>query len=113
MGNKIAMLAGLSVLLATGCAQRPPSAEELAELEQVKQERAALTAQLTQVETKLIYNVGVVSADRELRARHGQISQVACTSLQEHWSGINRFLDNQKDKEKKRKGTRVASAERE
>lgn len=113
MGNRIAGALGISLLLATGCAQRPPSAEELAELEQVKQERAALTAQLSQVETKLIYNVGVVSADRELRARHGQISQVACSSLQEHWSGINRFLDNQKEKERKKKGTRVASIERE
>lgn len=113
MGNRIAGALGISLLLATGCAQRPPSAEELAELEQVKQERAALTAQLSQVETKLIYNVGVVSADRELRARHGKISQVACSSLQEHWSGINRFLDNQKEKERKKKGTRVASIERE
>src|SRR5437588_431830 len=94
-----------SALFACG---RPPSAEDLAELEQVRQESAALNESLNGLETQLIVGRSLVSADRDLRQRHEQVSEVACQNLSDHWSGISRFISNQREKQVKKSRQRVA-----
>jgi hypothetical protein len=94
-----------------GCA-RDPSPAELAELEQVKRDRAAMDASLDHLEARMLESQHRVSMNLELRARHGEVSQVACQNLDDHWAGINRFLDNQREKEKKKRAQRVAAVVR-
>lgn len=97
--------------LAAGCA-RPEDPAELAELEQVKRDSAAINASLDDVGTRLLEGQHLVSMDADLKERHQHVSQVACQNLSDHWAGINRFLDNQREKAKKKRVARVAQAER-
>jgi hypothetical protein len=98
-------------LLASGCQPRPPSAEELAELEQVKAERAALNESFDQLEIRLLEGQALVSRAELLKERHGQVSQVACQNLSDHWQGITRFLDNQREKTQQKRRASLAQAE--
>lgn len=105
----------LTVALAVsvaGCS-KPEDPAERAELEQVKRESAALNAELDNLGTRLLVSQQRVTADADLKERHQKVSEVACQNLSDHWSGINRFLENQRDKEHKKRVARVAAAERE
>ena len=94
--------------LLVGC-EKPAPQSELDELAQVKRETAQLDSQLDEVGVRLIEDRSLVSTDAVLEARHQQVSQVACQNLSDHWSGINRFLDNQRDKERHQHHSQVAS----
>ena len=95
-----------------GC-QRPEDPADLAELEQAKRDSAALNAQLDDLGTRMVVGRQLVTSDADLRERHQHVSQVACQNLSDHWSGINRFLDNQREKQQKKRSAQVAAAERE
>ena len=112
MGGKRWVLILVVTCSLWGC-QRAEDPAELAELQQVKREAAALNASLDELGTRLVVGRQLVANDAELRARHAQVSQIACQNLSDHWSGISRFLDNQREKEHKKRSARVAAAERE
>ncbi|MBS2030017.1 MAG: hypothetical protein JST54_19100 [Deltaproteobacteria bacterium] len=100
--------AAASGALLAGC-EKPPPQEELDELAQVKRDRAQLDADFDELGARLLEDRSIVTTDAVLEARHQQVSQVACQNLSDHWTGINRFLDNQTEKEKDKHRSRVAS----
>lgn len=110
MDGKRGLCVAIAALVLWGCAGRPNPAAE-AELQQVKRETAALNASLDDVGARLLEGQHRVLADAELKARHEHVSEIACSNLSGHWAGINRFLDNQRMKERKQRVSRVAAAD--
>ena len=95
--------------ICAGCV-RPPDPAEVAELAQVKAQGRALNASLDALGVRLLYAQHRLMADTELQLRHQNVSEIACSNLAGHWAGINRFLDNQRDKAHRLRMARVAAA---
>ena len=101
---------GIALAAGVGCAQPEPD-RELIEQKRVQIEGQDLDKQLDQLEARLLEGRALVAQSQMLKERHGQVAEVACQSLQGHWDGISRFLDNQADKASKKRHASLAQAE--
>jgi hypothetical protein len=106
-----ASAAALGLGLLAGCHPRPAPPEQVAELRQVQAEVAALDRGLEELQDRLLVAHARLGTDALLRERHGQVAQVACQNLEEHWAGIARYQEEQRDKQQQQRQARMASVE--
>lgn len=92
------------VVGSTGCFDAP--AETAERLALVKAQGEDLDAALDGIEERLLGNQATVKLWKELAWRHRGVSEVACENLATHAAGIEKFM--QKEKKKSRRRTRVA-----
>lgn len=102
------LLGGIG-LLGTGCFEPPP--ESLARLEAVKAEGDALEAKIEKIEDRFLWTQSNVMLWDELARRHKQISAIAVTNQGSHFNEMVRKMEDQAEKARRLKRSRVAQAE--
>lgn len=94
----------MSVVGSTGCFDAPTETKE--RLASVKAQGEDLGAALDGIEERLLGNQATVKLWNEMAWRHRGVSEVACENLATHAESIEKFM--QKEKKKTRRRTRVA-----